>query len=102
MKKVVLNDNEVMTLDEVAAKLHRMYSWTAHTTNAKKGEICFTEICGRRFVLALDGLVREIVKGEVRKSPNRSRSIDFREDMDLVDMFWAKDEAGNSVMIYRY
>ena len=99
MKTVILEDNEVMTLDEVAAKLHEMYGWATHETYAKEGEIRFTERDGRHFCLRTSGFIYEIVNGKESGKEDGEREIDFGEDFDLVNYIWAKDEDGNTVLV---
>ena len=100
MKTVILDDKQVMTLEEVAAKLHEMYRWATHETCANKGVIRFTEKDGRRFKLDIGGFVHEVVGGRTCREPDPSRTVDFREDFDLVNMVWATDKDGNSVMVH--
>ena len=99
MKTVILEDNEVMTLDEVAAKLHEMYGWATHETYAKEGEIRFTERNGRHFCLRTSGFVYAVVNGKVSENEDGEREINFGEDFDLVNYIWAKDEDGNTVLV---
>ena len=99
MKTVILEDNEVMTLEEVAAKLHGMYKWATHETCAKEGVIRFTERDGRRFCLRTSGFVYEVVNGKVSENEDGEREINFGEDFDLVNYIWAKDGEGNTVLI---
>ena len=99
MKTVVFEDNEVMTLEEVAAKLHEMYKWATHETCAKEGAIRFTERDGRHFCLRTSRFVYEIVNGKESEKEDGEREINFGEDFDLVNYIWAKDEDGNTVLV---
>ena len=99
MKTVILEDNEVMTLEEVAAKLHEMYGWATHETYAKEGEIRFTERNGRHFCLRTSGFVYAVVNGKVSENEDGEREINFGEDFDLVNYIWAKNEDGNTVLV---
>ena len=99
MKTAVFEDNDVMTLEEVAAKLHGMYGWATHETNAKEGAIRFTERDGRHFCLRTSGFVYEIVNGKESEKEDGEREINFGEDFDLVNYIWAKDAEGNAVLV---
>ena len=99
MKTVILEDNEVMTLEEVAVKLHGMYKWATYETYAKEGAIRFTERDGRHFCLRTSGFVYEIVNGKESEKEDAEREINFGEDFDLVNYIWAKDTEGNTVLI---
>ena len=100
MKTVIHDDNQVMTLEEVASKLHEMYKWATHETYANKGVIRFTENDGRHFKLDIGGSVHEVVGGQTSRKPDPSRTVDFREDFDFVNIVWATDRDGNSVMVH--
>ena len=100
MKTVILEDDEVMTLEEVAAKLHEMYGWATHETYAKEGEIRFTESDGRHFCLHTSGFVYEVVNGKESEKEDGEREVNFGEDFDLVNYIWATDKDGNSVMVH--
>ena len=100
MKTVILEDNEVMMLEEVAAKLHEMYGWATHESYAKEGEIRFAERDGRHFCLHTSGFVYEVVNGKESEKEDGEREINFGEDFDLVNYIWATDKDGNSVMVH--
>ena len=99
MKTAILDDDEVMTLEDVAAELHEMYGWKSHETDAQKGVIRFVTDEGRTFDLEKSGFAYEVVGGRTSENEDLEHEVRLADDLDLVNHIWAMDEKGNTVLI---
>ena len=63
------------------------------------GRIRFTAAGGGTFVMDGNGLAYRVTNGVRSRKADAGESVDLRDDLDLVSLVWAKDEAGNAVAI---
>ena len=97
--KVVLKKNQVLTMDELVAKLKKLYGWRSCEAMPSGGRIRFTAAGGGTFVMDGNGLAYRVTNSVRCRKADAGESVDLRDDLDLVSLVWAKDEAGNAVAI---
>ena len=99
MKKVIVSDDEVMTLEEAAVKLHERLGWKSHTTDAKEGIIQFEIEDGRKFNLHTSGFAYEVIDGKESEESDDEQEVTFYDALKLINCIFAEDEEGNTVII---
>jgi len=101
MKKTIQIDEEnVLTLRQIAEELKRLYKWPTFDVNEGMGVICFTSADARLFNLHATGFAYEVKDGVEATEADDEHSVNFCEDLDYPDLVWAEDEEGNTVAIH--
>lgn len=105
MKKILVDEDKVSTLKELADELAKMYGWTSyevanHAVNFKEDVIYFKALkLGNEVHGMIDktGFAKDVVSGEPLDEWNVNWDEDFDEWSNHV---WAKDEDGNTVILH--
>ena len=105
MKKILIDEDQVSTLKELAESLAGIYGWTSyevanHAVNFKEDVIYFKALkLGREVHGMIDttGFAKDVVSGEPLDEWNVNWDKDFDKWSNHV---WAKDENGNTVMLH--
>lgn len=97
MKKILIDEDQVTTLAELAKDLAGMYGWTSH--EVKGDTIYFDTDDGAKHRVDASGFAQTFEDGEW--VDDDELNVDWDEDFDAwSDHVWAKDEDGNVVMLH--
>ena len=97
MKKILIDEDNVSTLGELAEALAKMYGWKSHEV---KGDVIYCETDdGVKHRVDTAGWTQTLEDGEW--VDDDELNINWYEDFDeWSNHVWAEDEAGNTVMLH--
>ena len=97
MKKVLIDEDNVSTLGELAEKLAKMYGWKSHEV---EGDVIYFETDdGAKHRVDTSGFVKTLEDGVWVY--DGELDIDWDEDFgEWSSHIWAEDEDGNTVMLH--
>ena len=97
MKKVLIGEDNVSTLGELAEKLAKMYGWKSHEV---KGDVIYCETDdGVKHRVDTAGWVQTLEDDEW--VDDDELNIDWDKDFgEWSNRVWAEDEDGNTVMLH--
>lgn len=97
MKKILIDDDQVTTLAELAKELAGMYGWTSYEVDGDT--IYFETGDGVRRRVDVSGFAQTFEDGEW--VDDNEMNVDWAEAFDAwSDYVWAEDEDGNTVMVH--
>ncbi len=100
MKTVTFEDNETLTLREIAEELAKLYKWVTYDVDARAGVIAFTTGEARLFNLKPTGFAYEVKDGVEDEVADDENSVNFCEDLDYCDLVWGRDDEGELVAVH--
>ena len=97
MKKVLINEDAISTLSELAEELAKMYGWKSHEV---EGDMIYFEMDdGEKHRVDTSGWAQTFEDGEW--VDDDELNVNWVEDFDgLSNYVWAEDENGNTVMLH--
>ena len=97
MKKVLIGEDNVSTLSELAEELAKMYGWKSHEV---EGDVIYFETDdGVKHRVDTAGWAQTLEDGEW--VDDDELNVDWDEDFDeWSSRVWAEDEDGNTVMLH--
>jgi len=98
--KVVFDEQNTLTLRQIAEELAKMYRWRTFDVDAKNDVIAFTSEDGRLFNLRLTGFAYEVKDGVESDFEDDEHSVNLCEDLDYCDLVWGRDEEGCAVAVH--
>ena len=99
-KTIRIDEENVLTLRDIAEELKRLYHWQGYRLRARDGVISFTASDGRLFDLHQTGFAYEVKAGVAAEDSDDAHAVDFRDDLDCPDLVWAEDEDGNALALH--
>jgi len=97
MKKILIDEDQITSLAQLAKELARMYGWTSHEVDG--GEIRFENGDGKKHRVDTSGFAQTLEDGEWVDDDDLN--VNWDEDFDgWSNHVWAEDEDGNTVMLH--
>ena len=97
MKKILIDEDSVTTLAELAKELAESHGWDEYEVGTT--EIRFAK-GGARGVVDLGGFAQRVLDGEELEDWDEE-NVDWDEEFDgWSNHVWAEDEDGNTVMLH--
>lgn len=97
MKKILIDEDSVSTLGELAKELAKMYGWKSHEIEGDT--IRFETGDGAKHRVDTSGFAQTLEDGEW--VDDDELNVDWDEDFDgWSNHVWAEDEDGNTVMLH--
>lgn len=100
MKKILIDEDQVSTLAELAAELAKSHGWESYEVGTT--EIRFVKD-GVKGVVDLGGFAQKVPEDEENSDFEDwdEENIDWDEEFDAwSNHVWAEDEDGNTVMLH--
>ena len=99
MQTVAFEDEQVMTMREIAEKIAPRLGWRTFDVSPRSGTICFTSEDARAFQMNLAGTAFAIRDGVVSPTGDADESADIAEALDIPHLVWGRDEEGEWVCV---
>jgi len=100
MKKILIDEDQVVTLAELAKDLAESHGWKEYEVDNGKGEIKFVSAEGVKCVVDLVGFAQRVREDGTLEDWD-DENVDWDEEFDgWSNHVWAEDEDGNTVMLH--
>ena len=96
MKKILIDEDNVSTLAQLAKELARIYSWKSYEVEGDT--IRFETDDGAKHRVDTSGFAQTLEDGAWVDDDDLN--VNWDEDFDVWNYVWAEDEDGNTVMLH--
>ena len=96
MKKILIDEDNVSTLTQLAKELARIYSWKSYEVEGDT--IRFETDDGAKHRVDTSGFAQTLEDGAW--VDDGDLNVNWDEDFDVWNHVWAEDEDGNTVMLH--
>lgn len=96
MKKILIDEDNVSTLAQLAKEHARIYSWKSHEVEGDT--IRFETDDGAKHRVDTSGFAQTLEDGAWVDDDDLN--VNWDEDLDVWNHVWAEDEDGNTVMLH--